>query len=322
MAYMPKKIFEQPIEYSKCSIFPDMPYFLNDLGLFKAKPSWSNAFIVVSNNNHIPIKQLKVLNKYIDENIAVFSDFLDSWYKNSLADAGYGFCDKNSVYLPFAGVSDKKIYKSKSPKKLSPNAQRLFINIFYDKWKGVRAKDISTFMNVSKSSITKYVNEIESICPGIVKVNGREKYLERSMAREDLFNVFIDYLISPVKKTLKVNCSLDFIPHDNYCRISGISALGNHTDLSTNSSDIVIAFKSGHLNDFLIKNPYYEVPLWSDKGITVEEWKYWDDFPNEDFHNIYNMDCVNDFSLLLSLEEYDDVRVQDAKSQLKRKICQ
>ena len=56
MAYMPEKIFEQPIEYSKCSIFPDMPYFLNDLGLFKKaceeftiNNPWNNEALYLSN---------------------------------------------------------------------------------------------------------------------------------------------------------------------------------------------------------------------------------------------------------------------------------
>ena len=275
----------------------------------------------------VVVSAAKALRAIDGGDCAYCSPMLDYWQKRALAQQGVPFIqDEGNMFLPFAGVSARGAGSARTPRKVSPQAQRLLGNVIGGQWSGINAKEASAALGKSKASVSKYYAELEAVCPTLVKRAGREKSLacDRSAAASVL-GEFEPYLSSPVVKRIEIAMPeiLDEFKEAG-CRVSGESALALKSDLAFDGERITLAMPKPVFDRWA---PGAEAastrPRYGAASLVVEQWSYWDDFPDSQAKGPAGMECVSDFSLFASFAPYsgDDIRLSDAIEQVKERIC-
>lgn len=258
--------------------------------------------------------------------VAIYLERIDAGLKHSLAREGIPFVSRNeNAYLPFLGIQEVPLLPVPAP--LSPQAQRIVLNLAAGRWVDITASELAELCGKSRASITKYLREIEAIGPSLVSTSGRRRILSNSdMCRERLLDLFEPYLVSPVKKRHLLATPVDVsVLADHGARLAGLSALPFFSDLAHDPSRLVVAMtcKSiAALRDTL-GNAWQET-AWPDCAlVTIEEWSYPADVASDSGRPASDLECVNPWSLYAALisERFDDVRVEDAIEQLKEYLC-
>lgn len=259
----------------------------------------------------------------------ICSPELEPWQKERIAREGAAFAqDARNVYAPFLGIAiAENPGAGRAAKTLSPQAQRMFANLFSGEWDGLNAGSLADLMGKSRPSVSNYLAEIAAVSPSLVETEGRERRLANpGFERAELLERFEPFLASPVKCSFKV-ASLDpRIAADLGFLVAGRSALELKTDLAFDRGSLVFASnKEGieRLGD-LLGEDLRELPLHADEGTLIQEWAYPVDFPDERHRLATGMDSVDDLGLYLSLRDaaVDDVRVEDAIDQVRSALCQ
>lgn len=214
------------------------------------------------------------------------------------------------------------------PKPLSPQAQRITLNLVAGRWDGVTASDLARLCGKSGASITKYLRETEAIEPTLVRTSWRSRILANpDLTKEELFNVLEPFLMSPIAQThrLALNPGTNVhVSHD--ALLSGISTLPFFSDLVHDGSRLIVMMESRHVADLKTElgAEWQEAAWYDDAALTIEEWTYPVDAPSEVSLPSAGIMCVDPWSLFVSLAttRHEDIRTEDAIEQLRGLICQ
>lgn len=262
--------------------------------------------------------------------IAVCPSF-DSWQKEKLSARGAAFIqDERNAYLPFMGLVAADRRAARQPAPLSPQAQRIVVNLLEGIWDGLSAGELAERLGKSRASVSKYLAEIEAVCPSAVVSSGRARTVNvPDMNYEAFLNIFEPYLRSPIIKTLHISSA---VPPDELSRCGlracGLGALESCTDLAFGAEAHQTAAAPYETLERVLRElgrgEDIRLPWWDDGGIEIEAWSYWDDIAVPGGGMLPGgMDSVGHVSLYLSLRgRYeDDVCVSDAIEQLREAIC-
>lgn len=335
--YMPEEmlgLYVDPVGGADVPPLPRMYARVLETGTFALNGIASDVrFVAVGSRARPDLKMLKgaidSLRSACDLPVVAVSPSLDYWQKEWLASRQIPFVqDERNAYLPFAGLVVQAASRGRRPSPLSPQAQRVVVNLIEGGWDDVSAGELSKWVGKSRSSVSKYLAEIEAICPEVVSRSGRSTRLGRNgVARAALLDRFEPYLRSPVSRHFRISCGVgpDEL-RDAGARLSGLSALGQVSDLSAGDAYPTVAIPQEGLAGMMasLGGAGGELPWWDEEGTEVEVWGYWDDFPIDlRDHPIAGLNSVGALSLYLSLRgRYeDDVRVVDAIDQLREEIC-
>mgnify|MGYP002558445757 CR=1 FL=1 len=287
-------------------------------------------FIAATPKSHATVPSAKSLTSTIrrlDEGLPVVIclERMDAGLKQSLVRENIPFISEDgNVYLPFLGIQETPLLPIPAP--LSPQAQRIALNLAAGRWAGVTASELAELCGKSKASITKYLREIEAIGPSLISTSGKNRVLDNSgKSREELLDLFEPYLVNPVKTRYRLTTPIDADVLANHnARLSGLSALPFFSDLAHDPSRLVVEISHedivalrGALGDA------WQETAWSENAsLIIEEWSYPIDVPSNSSMTCTNLECVDPWSLYAELisERFDDVRVEDAIEQLREHL--
>ena len=274
-------------------------------------------------------RSLRMAVRKLGENlpIVIYLERIDPGMKRGFASEGIPFISEDgNAYLPFLGIQEAPALPIPEP--LSPQAQRIALNLTSGKWVDVTASELAELCGKSRASVTKYLREIEAIKPALLDTSWRSRILgDNGLNREELLNLFDPYLVSPVGKRHLLASPLDaktLASHN--AKLSGLSALPFFSDLAHDSSRLIVAMD--HENAVALcaaLGDAWQTTTWrEDAKLIVEEWVYPSDLALDISVFSTGLKCVDPWSLYAELinEKHEDSRIEDAIEQLREHLCQ
>ena len=211
---------------------------------------------------------------------------------------------------------------------LSPQSQRIVLNLIAGRWVDCSAGDLARLCGKSAASVSGYLSEIAAIAPGLIVRDGKKRMLsDADLSTEALLNGFEDYLRTPVVEHIRLKRAIDRAELRAVdALLSGVSALSYMSDLAHDDSAPTIALEKyqvdalkEHLGDGWLEAQWYEPA-----AIEIEVWSYPVDEPSDISFDTTGLQCVDPYSLYVACAkaDYKDDRLFDAIEQLRRTICQ
>ena len=262
--------------------------------------------------------------------VAICWDAMDLGFMRVLSSEGIAYIrDERNAFLPFMGavISDEAPSVS-SAAPLSPQSQRIVLNLIAGRWVDCSAGDLARLCGKSAASVSGYLSEIAAIAPGLIVRDGKKRMLfDADLSTEALLNGFEDYLRTPVVEHIRLKRAIDRAELRAVdALLSGVSALSYMSDLAHDDSAPSIALEKHqvdalkeHLGDEWLEAQWYEPA-----AIEIEVWSYPVDEPSDISFDTTGLQCVDPYSLYVACAkaDYKDDRLLDAIEQLRRTICQ
>lgn len=266
--------------------------------------------------------------KHSETPVAIFLDRTDAKMRESLARGGIPFISADgNAYLPFAGILATNSPALREPKTLSPQAQRIFLNLLSGRWDKCTASDLAGLCQKSNASITRYLAEIEAVMPSLVTSSWRAKVLQNpGIPNDELLERFEPYLATPVAERVRLveSLGLALLARHGAC-LSGESALAFFSDLAYNPERLTVAMGRDQLKKLraALGSDWNEAPWHVDATITIEVLAYPLDERATVSRPSTGLECVDPSTLYAEFlhTHLDDPRLLDAIEQLRRTIC-
>lgn len=262
--------------------------------------------------------------------VAICWDAMDIGFMRALSSEGIAYIrDERNAFLPFIGavISDEVLGASPAAP-LSPQSQRIVLNLIAGRWVDCSAGDLARLCGKSAASVSGYLSEIAAIAPGLIARDGKKRMLcDAGLSTETLLNGFEDYLRTPVAERIRLKETINRVELRAVdALLSGVSALSYMSDLAHDDSAPTIALEKyqldalkEHMGDRWMEAKWYEPA-----AIEIEVWSYPVDEPSDVSFGTTGLQCVDPFSLYVACAKrnYKDDRLIDAVEQLRRTICQ
>lgn len=298
------------IKEQKCDIYAKLPLYLKNEYEYKqykiegveclfAKPV---EFSLIAYKKHL--SKLTELTKF---NIVLELDSITPYQRKALIEERISFIVKDyQMYMPFLAICLTQRFEQKMiVEKFAPLTQLAFLYIFYNNVK-LTAVELAKRIDCTSMSATRAYKELVDSGLFRCETDGRKKYIVPNAQGGKLLKMAEPYLINPVE-------SINYIKFDkNFEKmsVSGIYALGKKTMLSVGDRDKSYAiFKREKISmldiAFILTFNRYDV-------VKMEKWSYNPAILSKD-------GVVDDISLILSLADNKDERVQISIDELKEK---
>lgn len=260
--------------------------------------------------------------------VAICFKRIDPGLKRGLVSENIPFnSEDGNAYLPFIGIQEAVSSVLAAPRPLSPQAQRIALNLTAGRWVNVTASELAKLCSKSRASITKYLREIEAINPALLNTSWRSRILgDADLSRAELLGVFEPYLVSPVAARYRFASvpKMDVLAACN-TRLSGLSALSFFSDLTHDPSHLTVMMGGAGLSTLrgMLGETLREAAWYDDAPFVVEEWAYPLDATSDVSVASFGLASVDPWSLYAAFvhESPEDVRVKDAVEQLKERLC-
>ena len=161
---------------------------------------------------------------------------LRTYTYHKLIELGIPFIQEGrQIYLPFLGMFlvpralEKKELKAKE--KISFLTQQFLLLAIYRHWNEVSLTQVAAEMNISKMSVSRCFDELESISLPCIKRSGRSRFFVWSESWQKLWQDSRDFLKNPIVKQYKLQESLGRTD----LMLAGISALSVYSLLNEES---------------------------------------------------------------------------------------
>ena len=214
--------------------------------------------------------------------------------------------EKSQIYLPFLAISlTEKFQEITEVEKFSPITQLVFLYMFYNKEK-ISATDLALKINCTAMSVTRAYKALVDCDLFHTENVGVKKYIVPESDGGELLRNAENYLINPIEKIIYLQKNIELSEYIT----SGLHALSKKTMLNATEDDVHYAVhrkKQFRLEDIVPKALYI-----AKKAIAVEKWSY-----DPAILAVNNM--VDDISLILSLKDNKDERVQMEVDRLRSK---
>lgn len=208
------------------------------------------------------------------------------------------------LYLPFLGMSLTEKYASKIEiESFAPITQLVFLYYFYNNTT-LTATEISQILNCTVMSATRAYKALTDCGLFRYDCKGRNKYIVAEKQGGELLKAAEKYFINPVER-VKYYKNVN-----NVLCGAGLYALSKKTMLDISENDRCYAVGKDY--KFEQQMLISEIEYKQLGGIRIEQWSY---NPNI----LSQGNTVDDISLILSLKDTSDERVQIEIDELRRK---
>ena len=262
--------------------------------------------------------------------VAICWDAMDLGFMRALSSEGIAYIrDERNAFLPFMGavITDEALGTSPAAP-LSPQSQRIVLNLIAGRWVDCSAGDLARLCGKSAASVSGYLSEIAAIAPGLIMRDGKKRILRNAgLSTEALLDGFEDYLRMPVIERIRLKGTISGVELRAVdALLSGVSALSYMSDLAHEDSTPTIALEKNqlealkeHMGDRWLEAQWYEPA-----AIEIEVWSYSVDEPSDVSLDTTGLQSVDPYSLYVACAkaDYKDDRLLDATEQLRRTICQ
>ncbi len=258
---------------------------------------------------------LEKIRGHFNREVVLIIDNVPSYIRNRLIKQHINFIfPGKQLYMPnlFIQLDEKRQYRVKPGKSLSPSSQVIFLSYILDKSNTIENysfSDLSEKFKYSPMGITIAIKQLET--NNLCEVTGKKrKHIRFNKSRSELWELVFNILINPVKETWYI----ENIPVELKLLKSNITALSDYTDINPENT-VFYALDSKSFkamkdnNDFIGLNEF-------EGRYGLEIWKY---DPMILTDSLENNELVDPLSLYLSLQNKNDERIKMVLDQLKNR---
>jgi hypothetical protein len=215
-------------------------------------------------------KQHKRLETLTGMYCVLYLTWINQYSRDKMLEEGIPFVLENrQVYMPFLGV----LLRPKETRELKPCSgvsfltQKLLLLALYDRWENVTVTMAAEHLKVSKMSITRCFDEIESLKVPVLVKKGRIRYISSKGDKKNQWKILKGFMRMPVIQEfyLEEDISANLIK-------SGISALSEFSMLGDNSYPTYAIIKT-QMKEYDIREKK-QVPKGEVPGCVVQELGY------------------------------------------------
>lgn len=244
---------------------------------------------------------------------ALCVDGLTALQRRNLVESHVPFISSSQqVYFPFWGCLFQE--RTKAPSlpssgKMVPSTQAVFLYLYYcSGTHPVNLSRVAKDLSISKATCTRAFDDLLAF--GLInqKKEGVNKWISPAFSKEEYLKRGYPKMKSPVHRTLFIKPGQS-LP---YKLLGGIRALSDKTELASNPRDGAIVISKAEArtipSGYLCSQHDFE----DFGGDVVEVWSY-------DPHVFSKQSYVDDISLLLSIGDNSDERIQKSLDQIRVK---
>lgn len=215
-------------------------------------------------------KQQKRLETLASMYCVLYLTWMNQYSRDKMLEEGIPFVLENrQVYMPFLGV----LLRPNETRELKPCSgvsfltQKLLLLALYDRWENVTVTMAAEHLKVSKMSITRCFDEIESLEVPVLVKKGRIRYISSKGDKKNQWEILKAFMRMPVIQEfyLEEDISASLIK-------SGISALSEFSMLGDNSYPTCAITKT-QMKEYGIRERK-QVPKGEVPGCVVQELGY------------------------------------------------
>ena len=232
---------------------------------------------------------------------------VSKYRRKSLIENNIPFVTEKQIFLPFIGTM---LTDEKEPPKLTGkfvySTQQLFLLYLYSKNKRLYISEAGKVLPFTAMTLTRAVRQLEATDLFFVAKNGVNKFIESKYSRWELFKKAKRYLSTPVRKAGYI----DKTQVTENMVFAGETALSEKTMLNPSQVTTYAISEKDYDKKLLLEeliDPY--------KQVRLELWAYNPKQFSED-------NSADDISVVLSLENVDDERIEQAIDELRERRLQ
>ena len=312
-----KTVFGEAISIVPYSFPPKTPYYIRD-GYQVQRLSWSeNECVILSPGNaswRLPTlkKQLERFQETCDVPCALGLENMTAMQRRNLLENHIPFVSRSQqVYLPFWGCSFVEQFKTEMApgEKMAPGTQLIFLYLYYtDDTSNINLTTLSKTLGLSKATCTRAVNDLTASGLLCQRAAGTSKWITPAFAKQEFLRKGYARLKSPIERLVYVTDMPSSLPHLQ----SGVKALSGITMVGAKEQDCGMAIFKKSIPGIPVEMIISQENFEDFGGSVIEVWSY-------DPLLLAQDGRVDDISLLLSLEDDTDERVQMGLDEMREK---
>lgn len=250
-----------------------------------------------------------------DQPVVFVTDALASYERKRLIEQKVPFIvPGNQLYLPDLGLDLREYFRQRAPSAgtaLSPSTQAILISALMNEpqatdWSPARLASVMGYTPMTQS---RAVRELSAAGLASAHRVGRSQCLHRALSPQAIWAMARPLLRSPVRRTVWVMS--DSLPTDRAWRLAGLSALARDAMLTEPRWPVYAATVAQWRE--ALEGGAREVPEPSDGALELELWIY-------EPALVPDQPTVDPLSLILSLQDSSDERVEQALDALKERL--
>lgn len=303
-----KSVFGEDIRLSRCEYPSKAPLYFQDMYELHLLSWGENKCLVLSPRSsswRLPTLKthIKRFQSLCDLPCALSLENLTSEQRQSLIADKIPFVSvSQQVYFPFWGSSFCEKFKAKvdTKRKMAPGTQMVFLYLYYaENAAPINLTQISKKLSLSKATCTRAISDLAASGLITQRENGTNKWISPAFKKCEFLRKGYVRLKSPIERVIY----LKMPPQNKDSLLSGIKALAKKTVLGSDENDGAIALSKKDVmllpKDIICNKQYFD----DFGGTIIEVWTY-------NPLIFAEKGCVDDISLLLSLEDAQNERVQ------------
>ncbi|NQY33705.1 MAG: hypothetical protein HRT37_01795 [Alteromonadaceae bacterium] len=260
---------------------------------------------------------IQLLKKRYGINIIYIVDNITSYKRRHLIEKKINFVvPGKQLYLPVAATDFREIFQrrnTRTEEQLGPTAQAILLKFLYhDLSTEISSQEIIKILKVTKMTVSRAFNELISFKLATPINQGRNRLLKFNFQDYKLWDKAQPHLVNPVKKAVWIDkFHFQHISKMNLIE-SGELALSSYSMLMHPEYDTFAVYTKEWGTIKKLFNIEEQTSREKD-SVRIELWRH-------DPCLLSNKKIVDPFSLLLSLEENDDDRIEIAKEEILKEI--
>lgn len=305
-----KEIFGNAIKEHKYTFPAGTPIYIS-AGYRGSLLSWDDkeCLLVKPLNGNLSLPAIKKQVKYIESlcSVPVIIDInrITSKQRTNLIESGIAFVSETGqLFIPFWGCyfEEKIRAAAETPEIMTDNAQLVFLYLYYLNLEDpveINLTQLCERLNMPKATCSRAVQVLDALGLMDIRSEGVAKWITLKQPLSETMLAAEPHMITPVQKTI----FLKEMPAGYNYKTGGIRALADNSMLAAKDSDgsYVISreeYRRIPEADYIDRQEFRDFG-----GVVLEVWRY-------DPFLLSDSDYVDEVSLVLSLKDDNDERVQ------------
>lgn len=292
--------YEEPLEFplSYQGSYDFFTLLINGEGCILARPKGELRLTTLR-------QQQRRMEQLTQKYCVLYLKNLHAYTRNKMLEEGIPFIWENhQIYMPFVGVLLKKneARALRPCMRISFLTQKLLLMALYDEWKDITVTMAADLLQVTKMSVTRCYDEIESLGIPVIHKKGKSRVFDGGRNRKELWEMIKPHLRNPLLQEFYLEERIS-----TEMKRSGISALCRYSLLSEDTC-VTYAITKSQLGEADLRHKR-QVPRGEEAGCIIQELGYLIDYKG--------FGVVDPITVSLLLEkERQDPRIDKALDQM------
>ena len=303
-----EKTLHQPVEIKPYKEIKRFPLIIQVNYDFYQMEIMKQICILVRPKDNIGLATLRRQQKQIERLTGIYCVLylkkMNYYSRDKMLEEGISFIWENhQIYMPFLGLvlMQNEAREIRPCSQISFLTQKFLLLALYKEWDNLTVTAAAEKMNVSKMSITRVFDDLESMDIPVLRKNGRIRRYIKSGNKKEIWNLIRPFLRTPLLKEYYLERDLQ-----NLSTKSGISGLAQLSMLEDDPYPTYAVTKY----EIREKGIYQEKQIPADEipGCVVQELGYLISFRQGD--------TIDPLSIYILLEDLDDPRIETALEEM------